>query len=306
MKAIGSRFDNRWNKTTGTFDQVLVSDTLAYIPLLLTLQSVLKQSSVRHVYICSIIKDIPSLQIQLFYDDFEPCNPLGSKKGTHKLSAIDFTLRNFPPRYNSCLANIHLCMLFHTQNIKKYGFATILEPLVNDLKILETDGIDIPGLGGRINGSIFQVTEREDYRRVFSEDHPNMRLRTKEVHSDHCQLIKASPEQSHVKLTLKYIAEKSISFKEISDRIQSFNYGYCGARRVQVRRRVCGKVVDGVYIAPCHLVAAARFSLSPLFKGNPTIYGGLTRPGSGAAAATHPNEGREDKSSRKWTQRGKE
>ena len=316
-KVIGSRFDNRWNKNTGTFDQVLVSDTLAYIPLLLTLQSVLKQSSVIDMFTSVqssrsnlysdlrdgtyfkkhplFSKDIPSLQIQFFYDDFEPCNPLGSKKGSHKLGAIYFTLRNFPPKYNSCLANIHLCMLFHTQDIKKYGFATILEPLVNDLKILETGGIDFPGLGGRINGSIFQVTgdnlglhglfgyvesfsakyccrfcltEREDYQKVFSEDHPNMRLRTKELHADHCQLIKASPEQSHVygvksecllnslkyfhivdnfavdvmhdilegvapfevKLTLKYIAEKSISFKEISDRIQYFNYGYVERR----------------------------------------------------------------------------
>lgn len=38
-----------------------------------------------------------ALQIQLFYEDFETANPVGSKKGLHKLGAIYFTLRNFPP-----------------------------------------------------------------------------------------------------------------------------------------------------------------------------------------------------------------
>ena len=78
-----------------------------------------------------------ALKIQLFYDDFEPCNPLGSKKGSHKIGAIYFTLRNFQPKFNSCLDNIYLCILFHTQDIKTYGFNAILEPLVSELKVLE-------------------------------------------------------------------------------------------------------------------------------------------------------------------------
>ena len=86
--------------------------------------------------------------------------------------------------------------------------------------------------------------------------------------------------------------------------------GVCGARRVKVRGRVCGQVVDGVYVAPCHLVAAEHFSLSPLSKENLTIYGVPTGPAetpgqSGAAAATNPNEGRGNKSRRKYTQRGR-
>ncbi|KAL2078827.1 hypothetical protein ACEWY4_006697 [Coilia grayii] len=316
-KVLGVRFDNRWNKATGTYNQVAVRDTLAYIPILLTLQSVLKHCSItdmlksshsssKNVYTdlrdgayCKkhplFSSNTTTLQIQLFYDDFETCNPLGSKRGIHKLGAIYFTLRNFPPKYNSCLTNIHLCMLFHAQDVKKYGFAAILEPLVSDIKILETKGIDIPELGGYINGSVVQVTGdnlglhtlfgfvesfsarnccrfcltcREDFQNVFSEDHPDMLLRSKELHSEHCQLIQANPEhgnvcgvksecllnslryfhtidnfavdvmhdilegvaQLEVKLILKYIAEKSISFKEINQRIQSFNYGYIERR----------------------------------------------------------------------------
>nr|XP_055057381.1 uncharacterized protein LOC129441715 [Misgurnus anguillicaudatus] len=89
-------------------------------------------------------------------NDFETANLLGSKKGIQKLGGIYFTLRNFPPQFNSSLANVHLCALLHSQDIKTYGFGAILEPNVNDIKILETKGIK--GLGGSVRGSIVQVT----------------------------------------------------------------------------------------------------------------------------------------------------
>ncbi len=147
-----------------------------------------------------------ALQIQLFYDDFETTNPLGSKKGIHKLCGIYFTLRNFTPQFNSSLTNIHLCALFHAQDIKTYGFDAILEPIVNDIKVLENKGIQGPD--GFVRGSIVQVTgdnlglhslfgfvesfraryncrfclaEREDYQTVFCEDEPNITFRTKET-----------------------------------------------------------------------------------------------------------------------------
>ncbi len=52
------------------------------------------------------------LHIQVYYDDSETSNPLGSKQGI-------ITLRNLPPRLNSCLMNIHLISLFHSQDAKK-------------------------------------------------------------------------------------------------------------------------------------------------------------------------------------------
>jgi len=38
---LGTRFDRRRNKTTGTFDQVVVTDKFAYIPILETLKAIL-------------------------------------------------------------------------------------------------------------------------------------------------------------------------------------------------------------------------------------------------------------------------
>lgn len=75
-----------------------------------------------------------ALQIQLYYDDFETVNPLGSEKGIHKLGCIYFTLRNLPPKCNSVLMNIHVVAFFHSQDLKKYGFDEILKPLIDDVK----------------------------------------------------------------------------------------------------------------------------------------------------------------------------
>lgn len=131
-KVLGVRFDSRKNRTTQLYEQV---DKFAYVPILQTLQSILMHPKTLYRFKSGTpnkdgiyadiedglyIKSHPlfsteknALQIQLYYDDFETANPLGSKKGIHKLGGIYFTLRNFPPQFNSSLANIHLCALFH-------------------------------------------------------------------------------------------------------------------------------------------------------------------------------------------------
>lgn len=99
-----------------------------------------------------------AIQIQLFYDNFVTANPLGSKWGIRKLGAIYFALQNFSPKYNWSLHNVHLVSLFHAQDIKTYGFPKILEPLVQDIKILERDGIMVPLYDQPVYGTIVQVT----------------------------------------------------------------------------------------------------------------------------------------------------
>nr|XP_055051346.1 uncharacterized protein LOC129437202 isoform X1 [Misgurnus anguillicaudatus] len=244
---LGTRFDSRRNKTTGTFNQVIVTDRYSYIPILETLKAILQNPQLtnlfkpRHVpkegvYVdlsdASYFKSNPlfvtekdALQIQLFYDDFETANPLGPKKGVHKLGAIYFTLRNFPPIFNSSLVNIHLCALFHAQDIRRYGFNSILEPLVNDLKVLEIKGIQNPVSGHCIRGTIVQVTgdnlglhglfgflesfgaryccrfcllEKDRFQSVFCEDNPEVVLRTTEMHSLHCETIQTDSSLPHI------------------------------------------------------------------------------------------------------------
>ena len=246
-KVLGVRFENRRNQSTGTYDQVVVTDKFAYVPILQTLQSILENPNLRDMLTSShtpkdnvyfdvkdglYMKRHPlfsnescALQIQLFYDDFETANPLGSKKGIHKLGAIYFTLRNFPPKVNSSLVNIHLCALFHAQDIKTYGFDTILQPIVSDLKVLETDGIKVPTLKSPVHGSIVQVTgdnlgihglfglvesfsarnccrfcvlEKSHFQTVFCEDEESVIFRTKDMHEEHCYTAQTNPQLPHV------------------------------------------------------------------------------------------------------------
>lgn len=74
------------------------------------------------------------IQIQIFVDDFQVTNPLGSRKV--KLTAIYFIVRNFPPIFDSQLRNMYLVLLCDSQIASKMGCSTILEQFVHEIKIL--------------------------------------------------------------------------------------------------------------------------------------------------------------------------
>ena len=92
---LGVRYDTRRNSKTGTCEQV---------PIYLKSHPLFSSNTF-------------ALQIQLYYDDFECANPLGSKKGIHRFGCLYFILRNLPPRVNSTLLYIYLVSLFHAQDI---------------------------------------------------------------------------------------------------------------------------------------------------------------------------------------------
>lgn len=62
-------------------------------------------------------EDCVALLIELYYDDFEVANPLGSKKTLYKIGAFYFTIKNLPNRFNSNTANVHLVALGHTSEL---------------------------------------------------------------------------------------------------------------------------------------------------------------------------------------------
>jgi hypothetical protein len=93
-----------------------------------------------------LLKDNGFLQIHLFYDEFETCNPLGSKANIHKLGGMYMSIRNFPEYLTSQLRNIFPVIYCYSSDAKKLGFNVILQPLVNDLMALEN------GLQMTVNG----------------------------------------------------------------------------------------------------------------------------------------------------------
>ncbi|XP_038580037.1 uncharacterized protein LOC119906766 [Micropterus salmoides] len=152
-------------RKNGIPQQTLAADTFQYISILETLKLIFNNEKFQTLYLQShrstdgkmrdycdgahfarheLYKTHPdALQIQLYFDDLETVNPLGSKTKIHKMGAVYFSLRNLPPEYNSSLANIHLCLLFNAIDREKYGFAKIFQPLLDDIKILKSQGIDI-------------------------------------------------------------------------------------------------------------------------------------------------------------------
>lgn len=311
---LGVRFDVRRDKKSGMYSQVPITDKCVYVPVLETLRTMFNNQEILHAFqqakenkgfyedICDgeyvqtnrlFSLDKNALQLQLYYDDFETANPLlGSKKGIHKLGCIYFILRNLPPKFNSVLMNIQLLLLFHTADIKKYGFDVILKPLVDDLKCLERDGVLTAVCENPLKGSIVQITgdnlalhglfgfvesfsatyccrfclaDRDEMQSIFSEDHPGIVFRSKEVHSQHCSTLKDNTGLSSVFgvkraclfNTLEYyhtcdnfavdimydilegvaqyelkivhqhlVNSKTITLNDLCERILAFNYGY--------------------------------------------------------------------------------
>lgn len=98
-------------------------------------------------------EDNKALQIQLYYDEIDVCNPIGSKSGVHKLGKIQnieslattlyvgifyYTITNIEPMLRSRLQAIMLLAVATSQVISTYGIDEILKPFVEEMMKLES------------------------------------------------------------------------------------------------------------------------------------------------------------------------
>lgn len=125
--------------------KVLTRDTYYYVPLLSTLKQILQIRSVRDEVLRpayenahgmlydlsdgSILKhhqffknNSSGLQVIVYYDEVETCNPLGSSSGKHKLGCVFFTLGNIRPSLRSGLKAIFLLIVAKSTTIKANGY----------------------------------------------------------------------------------------------------------------------------------------------------------------------------------------
>lgn len=98
------------------------------------------------------------LSLQLYVDDLEIANPLGTARKIHKLCAVYWTLANLHPKYRSALHSIQLAVLCKVTDIQTYGYPTVLAPLLHDLQTLESDGVFIDSVGHNVKGTVFCVS----------------------------------------------------------------------------------------------------------------------------------------------------
>lgn len=94
----------------------------------------------------------------IFYiDEFEICNPLGTSRKKHKITAVYWVLGNLPSLLRSELSSIYLAVLCKAEDVKQHGYSVVLEPLLKDLGVLEREGIFISGLGKNVRGTVMCV-----------------------------------------------------------------------------------------------------------------------------------------------------
>ena len=143
-----------------------VSHSMQYVPILHTLKALLQHEDILaqvlqgHASQYGVLRDFCdgdvfqhnplfqqhrwALQIELYYDDFTVTNPLGTRCRDYKLSAVYFILNNLHPKFRSQLDNIHLVALAqYSKVVAQHGLNALLRPVVDDIKILENEGIII-------------------------------------------------------------------------------------------------------------------------------------------------------------------
>jgi hypothetical protein len=75
-------------------------------------------------------------RLQVFYDDVEVVNPLGSKTKKHEVGMFYFTIFNLPPMVNSSLSNIFAFAVVKSKYLKEGDFSFILRKFMSELKEL--------------------------------------------------------------------------------------------------------------------------------------------------------------------------
>lgn len=89
--------------------------------------------------------------INLYYDDAEVANPLGSKSGKHKLANFYFSIIDLPQHLLSKLDNVILVASLKTEDLKLCSPNSVLRVITNELKELWEEGILFVHNGEQIN-----------------------------------------------------------------------------------------------------------------------------------------------------------
>lgn len=79
----------------------------------------------------------------MFSDVATVCNPLGSSKSKMKTNFFYFKLGNIKPEYRSKISDIRLVSLCYENDLKEFKPNLILEKMLDDIKIIENDRIEI-------------------------------------------------------------------------------------------------------------------------------------------------------------------
>ncbi|XP_055309646.1 uncharacterized protein LOC129573284, partial [Sitodiplosis mosellana] len=168
-KAIGFRWVQTVDEKSGNVIRQYKQNTFQFIPPTAIVEAIFSdpefvemyeqnerhgcENGIYRDYCCGNIsqqnaflkKNPNALRLQLYTDDFEPCDALKSKAGLHKQCAFYMIIRNIPKKLQSKLSNIYLVALSDSNDFKNDSASihNILEVITDDLKVLETVGVAV-------------------------------------------------------------------------------------------------------------------------------------------------------------------
>ena len=151
---IGKRIDTGQKKNEA---HIKVKNlTFEYISISKTLESVLRNTTITDIIENNdiletgdyhndheLFKNKNNLRLIFYYDELELCNPLGDVANVYKVAMFYFTISNLTRKYNSALRNVFLVAIAFSEDLKAHGINTVLNHVVEDVKMLETNGIII-------------------------------------------------------------------------------------------------------------------------------------------------------------------
>lgn len=105
----------------------------------------------------SVKPSASALQIILYTDEIEICNPLGLHASVNKLLMVYYTLGNIDPKFRSKLAAIRLLAIAKADDIDKCGVDFVLQRIDEDLKLLYGVTIETNSGGMDLFGAVVSV-----------------------------------------------------------------------------------------------------------------------------------------------------
>lgn len=162
-RSTGYKFKRVYDESAKCCLLKTVQTTFQFIPITKTLTALFSDSSFENAYInfntkkthaggeniyfdfcCGSVyktseffaQNPMAIQIRLFTDDFEPCDPLKSKAGVHKMTAFYFQINNFPKNLLSKTENIYLAALSDASDSKSElsDAQNVVETIIADRK----------------------------------------------------------------------------------------------------------------------------------------------------------------------------
>ncbi|CAF1050796.1 unnamed protein product [Brachionus calyciflorus] len=85
-----------------------------------------------------------TIKIKLFIDEFNLLNPLGDNRKKKKMTGVYYKIDNFSQKHQSIDYLTQLALIFDSNFLKNFDYSKVFEKFVDDIKLLENEGICIP------------------------------------------------------------------------------------------------------------------------------------------------------------------